>query len=376
MKFKKFAAILLAAAISLSAFAACDDSSSSKKKSHKDKEKIEKDEDEDEEDDDDDEKETEESETSETTEIEETTEPTETTEETEPDEPEFLGYGFTTESEGDKYCYDMFMEFIDEYEKANPGSKYAFATYAEPCDFPWNLLILDETSDESVFEAYGIIDGKVSDLSSTYWFSDSAITYESIKALPILIETSGPECCSDLEDGTYFGDLIAFTEDGTKALLVIGSPIILSSEQYESLENDTPLLDINGNDTGFIVTIDDNGVLFDDAMWFNGLPDGTYLLVTDSDYTITYDRKYVILDIAEDADIVDTFSYLYDDGDFTPSSDKTNAFTRTSFYFYATEDEYTSFYSTTYNGWVTYGAIVEPITVEDGTITQMHLGWR
>lgn len=368
MKFKKFAAIALAATMALSAFAACDNSSS--KKSHKDKEKVEKeDEDEDEE-----EEETEEAEESEETEATE-----ETTEETEPAETSEEAtheYDFDTDDEKamSEFCFKAFMDFIDDYEDKNPGTLYNFTSYAADSDFEWDLLV---KTGEDKYDVYGIVDAEVVKLPyEAEWTTENAVEYDVIKTLPVFMETFDYTYVTELPDGEYYGDMIGFLDDGSKAAFMIGKPIIISPEQYESLEDDQELFDIDGNDTDFIVTIDEDGTMFFGGMWFVEREDGNYILMTDSDIKVTYDHQCVILDIADDAKISDSFSYLYDNGEFTPSSDKKTAFTQTSFYYYATEDEYTTYLASNYNGWTFFSGIVEPIIVEDGVVTEMALGWR
>lgn len=196
------------------------------------------------------------------------------------------------------------------------------------------------------------------------------------------------------EDGTYYAELLALSIDGTKALVVLKDPIIISSEEFYNLKpgdritipDSDPLYD-------FDLTIRDDFDPYDPAFTcdvdymnfseetfkstfknctfrFYEMENGDFILGSGK-YGQSYagiNPRVVIIDIAPDCEIVDDYSttkwlnptpYGYSDG--------INNLTRSYFYYLITTVESPIIY----NDWIYTEGTIEPCVIENNTITKM-----
>lgn len=361
-KFKKFAALALTFCMAASMFAGCDDSSSKKKnKKDRDEEEIEETEDE--------EETTETEETEETTTEETTTE--ETTEETtvEETEAEFVlpdGYDNI-----DAYVFEKYQETIEEINAVDSKALYAF-------DDSWGsdswTSLFVQLSESSEVDEYNCVNGELTYIGTSDYVKPT-YTYDEIKKFPALVKCNGIEFADKVANGTYYGSILAFALDGTQALVAVGDPIILSESEYNALKpGDTVYSD---DEFELIVSDDYNSELgfgmFDDDCWFTKMDDGNYILETSSDYIIHVNNHLTFVNFADNCNIEDHFVWLY--GEHGHDFNSTN-FLDTMYYDSFVSDDYAGSFNYNMNGWSTAYGILEPVTIQNNTITDVVLGWR
>ena len=110
--------------------------------------------------------------------------------------------------------------------------------------------------------------------------------------------------------------------------------------------------------------------------WFIDAGDGTYIMSSDSDVICRCNERLAYVNIAEDCEIVDRFAILSDveGADQTVGLNPDEPLTITNSYFY---DYYVNYeYGSHYSQWFTCSGLLEPVTIVDGEITSMTIGWR
>ena len=387
-KFKNAVALLVTLSMAAGVFTACESNDSKKKDKHK------KDRD---------------HEVEETTEA--TTEPEETTattvEETEPtieeteetvapsDNNQFQ-VPYVDENNPTVKSFMLLNQVIDELNAEDPKGelRYSFSSgYYPEADCNWALLVGKEGEDE--FDTLIVVNGEVYDegMSSHYAY----MPYDEIKKLPVFVEMYSPintkeiHIDSEIDDGTYYGSLLAFSLDGTKALVVLSDYITITEEEYDALQPGDHI-SIADDDPEFTAWYDltvsneydgETYTMFDSNCWFSKMENGDYILTTDSDCVVTYNDRYVFVDIAPDCLTYDTFVYLYQSyGEELPDLSVPqyvggpNNFSNTFYFHEFTSDELDGSYNPNYPGWSEAYSILEPVIVEDNTITSIWLGWR
>lgn len=368
-KFTKITAIMLTFCMALAMMAGCDDSSSKKSKKDK-KEKVSQEEV-------DEHNEITESiiadiEANETTEETEETEETtkETTEET-TEETEVIEFtlpdGYASKEE---YVFEKYQEKIDEINAEDPDALYCYADANEYGNDSWTSLVVLKTG-ASEPEEFNCKNGELVSLG-TPAYADPAFDYETIKKLPVFMEVWGYEFVDKIDNGTYYGSVWGFSLDGTKMLVSLGTPIIISADEYNSIKAGDVF---TVGDDEIVVSDDYDGtnLMFNDDVWFSELEDGNYVLMTSSDYILHYNDKVTIVDIAPDCDIYDNYVSLYGSSDDTYEPD---SFINSCYYAAYTDDNKAGSFNYQIGDWREAYAILEPVVVENNTITSVHLGWR
>lgn len=374
MKFQKFAALLLAFTVCTATLTACDSAEPSESTSEATTTTTVA-------------QETEETTLATLAPTTESTEATEETEETEESANEDI-YG----EEGiAKYTYDLYMNYIDELEAQNEGTDmlYAFYDYSGEGDFKFSLLAKPAGTD--TFTQYILSNGEIAQGS---YISDSilAFTADEIKKLPVLAHLGDTaddnfHIVDSLPDGTYFGNICAFSLDGTKALIEASDPVRIPLTELDGLDKNVEVTDLNGEPIfipgyGQLITSDGfeygrNDTMFDNVFWFVRQDDGTAILMGDSDVVVTYNTKYLTIDIAPDCEITDNFLFLYGKADNEAEIDEeANNILKSFYYQCMTDEEYMGKYNDIYGDWSTAYGILEPITVTNGKITSLTFGWR
>ena len=167
--------------------------------------------------------------------------------------------------------YNLFMKKIDEVEASEPGAyKYAIGASKDRKTETYSFVLM--TVKGVYTTCYAVVDGELVKLDSNPGelnvSTQGALSYEDIKKLPCLVdtwyllhdeitETGISETCltpfvDTIEDGEYYGEIIGFSEDGTRVLLKIGKPVILD---YDYIEDEVaPFAEIGFKD--FIKTVD------------------------------------------------------------------------------------------------------------------------
>lgn len=157
--------------------------------------------------------------------------------------------------------YRIIMNKMEELDTTSPGL-YKFnitAVTDENYQFCYFVLTTYRDSEEKHFVVYNGKLSKVEDVPFKIRPKiNNARTYEELKSLPFLLDTKmllHDEVLSDgkpgidihtpiagkIEDGEYYGSLIGISEDGTRILVKIGKPVVLSYDKLKGLNPGDPV---------------------------------------------------------------------------------------------------------------------------------------
>ena len=157
--------------------------------------------------------------------------------------------------------YEMFMRKIDEIEATAPG-EYGYVIKSVQDDvYKYHFFVL--TAYSGIFKkSYASLNGEMVELDivpADYDISTAfAVSYEVAKSLPFLLDTESlfhdqvtlegvkkdqlTPLVDSIEDGDYYGELLAVSDDGTRVLMKIGKPVVVSySWANEQLQADEAL---------------------------------------------------------------------------------------------------------------------------------------
>ncbi len=290
----------------------------------------------------------------------------------------------------DEDIYNLFVNYANFIYSQNPDGNLRFNYSTDYTDGNIYPTLQIGYAGASTCQKYIIDNGEVVFYQEGP-FNGIHFTYEEFIQLPIMIDmlfSTRPIDNIRLEttvpDGTYYGDISAISLDGSMALITVGDPVIITTETYDSLEpgDHLPMLDDN---PFYDLTVLDNygeeGVLMFGDLYFIEQADGTYILKGDSDYTPIYNERFLLINIAPDCHIEDTFIWLYGphEGDISnidisvfPYSDGPNNLSNTTYFHSMTDSDF----NTSYNGWIECYGILEPVVISNNTIVNLRLGWR
>lgn len=382
-KFTKIAAAIVALSFILSACAEAPSSSSKKKDRKDDEDVIEETED------------TEEttretkperepkdttaSETEELVETEATEETEETTEVTETEASNSIyddrGVDYTADLEK---CYNLFRDLADELHAEDYGDnlRYVyFNNYDDDADCFWFMAV----SDGEGTMLYKVRNGAVELVTDPSYIPTACLDYQTFMSIPCFTEIyiysdedyATVEILDGVPDGLYFGNVVLIKEDGSKALVEIGTPYVISEEEYEIYKSDPE---------GYIAGIPELNNAYG---WFSKV-EGQYVFMTDSDYVVPMNSQFTWVDISPDVEVTDNFPllmfYATDEVDFDNFQESDyvynygdNAVTNSAFMEYMLTNDYAIYFS---NGWLRGSAILEPVVITNGEVTSIHFGWR
>ena len=278
----------------------------------------------------------------------------------------------------DNKFYDLFMSFIDGFEEDYPGSTYGFfVDYDKDVDGPfWVLLILASDSTRKSYCADG---DKLIEYDTGFWkdyaVPDKMLSYKTVKSLPALFDTRDPYLTIEksIKDGYYYGDNIAYSEDGKYFLFTYGKGSYIKIEDAKKLKS------------GDKVTFEGSGETFMVDEGTSGLEstfEGEEFWLDDVYLPEEMQGKYMylgtaLLPISEEVEIYDGFAMLYsaeDIEEYKKTHGETgNPFLDSAYYIGSTftNDEYTL----RSNGFATGMALLQPIVVKDGKIVRINLSW-
>lgn len=383
MKKQKIFAALLAVCIAMASLVACNDSTKDEK-TKKDK--------------------SEETEVTETTSAESDVvdESTETTE-TEPTETE-PEIDLTLYQEGSFYDlvnhpekskrYDKMRELVQMINDEYPDVTMYYGVTLDSdlinvyfCDIAWGTEFLDCGYSPWKFyywssenDYLGLFDDE-----EEWYFPPVSYTYEDIMKYPVLpsdymsLGNIGPMTWEDnVPDGEYHASVKAISLDGTKMLVLLGEPIVLTADEYYALKPGD-VIDVSDQRFDFDLTVsskfsfDEPDNLFDTCGYrFKEREDGSFVLVTCNNLIPGTEgctnMRLAIIDVAPDCEIDDT--YFSDETYATPFGyvDGPNTLTK-SYYFYCHTGAIEN--KNIYNDWIPMGGSIYPMTVENNSIVKM-----
>ena len=300
--------------------------------------------------------------------------PAETTEETE-------------EEEVDYDAYEVIMNGIDEIEATDPGN------YLYQCDYSnraWHLYTLrgDEKSEYTIEQ--GELELTDTSVVENPESAQSFFTYDEMKMLPLLPRDLGSvssgEFVSSIEDDTYFGIMLAVSEDGRYGLFYIGTPVEFDQSFVDSLQvcdeigyEDIYVTDIRENGSNRWITLSRNDLFFSPQYYdFTG----TQLLCSDSVNPVRENEVLVVLPISTSCTVTDTYYILTgtDNDGYTSwqTSDRTGVpFFDSYFWYYLNDPAYLHTAEVSSTGWYDFGySLAYPVVVTNGEVTLMNLEWR
>ncbi len=289
--------------------------------------------------------------------------------------------------------YSIIMDGIDEIEGSEPGE---FLYYVDRCyssDIDSEYLVLSAVNGDIRYK-YCISDGEITLFDSSVVTDESILiryfTYDEIKRFPLfpeymITERTG-QFVDTLNDGTYFGVLLAVSEDGRYGLFYLGTPVGFDRTTVDSLQEgdevgyeDLTVTSITENEGGRCI------VLGDGYLYFNPNYEsytGTILLCSDDNIPITQDDVMVILPISDTCTITDSYADLSgQESDIYiqwQTAERTgDPFFDSFFWSYVTEERFSGIPTATSMGWYDLRFTLSyPVVITDGEATQMNLEWR
>lgn len=337
-------------------------------------------------------------ETTTTTTAEETTE--ETTEETaapaESEEQEPVADLIT--GGGDQY--NTFMDKIDEIEAQDPGGyRYAFSIEYDNAQEGYFYTLAVIHGDDNI--KYVILDGEIEEYTEgevNDFECESALYYEQIRQLPCLISTSGLTHYElsdgiadyhaptvDLDepaDGTYFGQLVGVTENGSSLLMVIGTPVSFDRDEILALEvgdpigyNDLTIEEIFVNEeTGYVsVTLGDPRLIL--SACDEADPSRLYLC-GDSDAWILEDAFIAEVPVSSSCVVESTAANFFDMSGYDDMEPTGNPLMDSEYAYAMGLNEWNPSRYADNNGWVLPYGVIEPVEITNGEVTRIFIGFR
>lgn len=233
-------------------------------------------------------------------------------------------------------------------------------------------------------------------------------SYEDFMKLPMSIYMDGPikgervvyPIYDSVEDGTYNAALMAVSIDGTKAVIAITDPVIISAEEFYNLkpgdrvtvtDSDPHYLydltiskDFDPYDPEYSCDIDraypteNMKYTFKYCVFrFYQMEDGNFVLglgrhgQTDAGMN----ARMAIVDIAPDCEIIDESTTVDFNPLITPTpygySDGINNLTKSYFFYLYTALDTGINHPYIYNDWISMGTYMEPCVIKDNKIIEM-----
>jgi len=299
------------------------------------------------------------------------------------------------EIEGDDFNadedqYSIFMEKIDDIEAEFPGSSYAIV--GRTGDY-WLLI----ASSDGEVHFYVICDGEITETESGIDLENVALSsYEGIRSIPYLGSDASwyyhSECVTSLDDGIYYGEMLAISEDGTRIYVCAGNAVTFDRSYMETLsEGDQITYTMNG--VAWVRTIDriseytdDNGVvhhtywLDDWDLWieddYDGNPDIMMLMSSSGNPCREYNYT-VELPVSDSCVVTDTYDLLYDDVDMSGVTPTGNPIFDSCYWYVNTENTNYPMNDDLQDGWYRdcYG-LLYPIEIRNGEVVRINIEWR
>lgn len=157
--------------------------------------------------------------------------------------------------------YRIIMNKIEELDTSSPGL-YKFNITVVTDENNRSCYLVLTTYHDSEEQHFVVYNGSLTEAEDVPFKKKPQIknarTYEELKKLPFLLDTQillHDEVLSDgkpgidiltpiasnIEDGEYYGKLIGISEDGTRILVQIGKPVVLSYDKLKGLNPGDPV---------------------------------------------------------------------------------------------------------------------------------------
>ena len=287
--------------------------------------------------------------------------------------------------------YAKYRSYVEEIYTGD-NTKYGFINIFRSEGDIWLLGVLRSNGEHA---EYALINGEMTDVTAKLnWDNiDKQVTsYDDFMKLPCLLNLyicSYYEITDSIDDGTYYGEIVAVSEDGDYMLVTAGDPVSVTKEEYDALEVGDVVYSGEFSGDVYVQEIDDKGnkILSDYSMWFapNGFTgnEDEYILVTSSVNPMTVNDKLFVVPISPDCEIDDHTEYLFSepawnemDGSYDEYLDNledSTSLQETLYWFHFMVNNESGSLG---NGWRETGGLIYPIVVENGEVTMMSIQWR
>lgn len=289
--------------------------------------------------------------------------------------------------------YEKFMEKATEINGSDPLALFTirgeYDTDREDAFYVLSVYTEEEVTDYVLIDGeWEVYDGPV---SHNY---ESAYSYEEFINMPYitnydyfmynpmfsdgLLESVSARYVDGIDDGTWYGNLMAVSDDGSQALIMVGEPI--SFDRDEILGMDIGDAIGYGEATITNVTIDEDedytqvDIDFEDLSWMelaslpNGDPDRLYM--RDYSGTLYFEEMVlVVVPISPDCEATGYVGLSDEEYDDYSSEDPTgSAFLDSELWYQVSNSDSTR----RNNGWITAWRDAEPVVIENGEIVRLN----
>ena len=290
--------------------------------------------------------------------------------------------------DADEDQYGIFMAQIDAIETEYPGGVYRIdRSYSD--GYYWILVSIAD----HVERKYVIKNGEIEMISEESLEEEDSfgLTYDTIKRLPLLLETDEYSfgllfdgVADTLDNGRYFGSVLGVSQDGTRLLLLVGRPMELDRSFVESLNEGDSIgySDYTGDIT--VTSIDDygSGRLYHLSnghhLSSNYCEDeDTYMVASDNDCPYVGSVTLAEVPVSPSCAVTDTFDMLYGMSDeYDPDAPSDNPITGSYWWYMGINgNEYAQFPAAS-NGWYMCNALAYPVVIQNGQAVSVNLEWR
>lgn len=316
--------------------------------------------------------------------------------------PTSLGGSVADYCDVDSDQFRLFMDKIDEIEETYPGEfKFNISAANEYMDDNRYFVLTADNGDEAHY--FMVLNGElIYKRDAPFGVYDGYLIlkdYKDIKAMPFLIdmgrlshmEVSFNGCervfttpfADSIEDGNYKGEMIGVSEDGTRAVFIIGKPVLFEyfpvqrlaegeeigymdfvrghDEKQLSYQSPIPVSSPSAETVDrFTVTRYEN---------HKGLTYDAYLMCG-----LTYwldDVVIIELPLAEDCKVFSLYEPHEHPDDMPPDWEENGAKMTDTFFFKefsAKNERYPND-----NGWYSTSADIHSVVIMDGVVTEMEL---
>lgn len=316
--------------------------------------------------------------------------------------PTSLGGSVADYCDVDSDQFRLFMDKIDEIEETYPGEfKFNISAANEYMDDNRYFVLTADNGDEAHY--FMVLNGElIYKRDAPFGVYDGYLIlkdYKDIKAMPFLIDTgrlshmevsfNGCErvfttpFADSIEDGNYKGEMIGVSEDGTRAVFIIGKPVLFDYFPVQRLAEGEEIgyMDfVRGHDEKQLsyqspIPVSSPSAETDDRFTVTryenhkGLTYDAYLMCG-----LTYwldDVVIIELPLAEDCKVFSLYEPHEHPDDMPPDWEENGAIITDTFFFKefsAKNERYPND-----NGWYSTSADIHSVVITDGVVTEMEL---
>ena len=313
----------------------------------------------------------------------ETSEATETTETSETDPTRIASVFNEYDVFENGEAYELLRDYATAIEKNYDGQslKYGFFDHYQSGDHIW-LLGVSNGIDEYGF--YASVNGEIKDVTEElgYCMRETGLfPYTQFMKLPCLINLEYVDELTDvtdtLEDGMYYGGILAVSEDAGKLVILTGDTVTFTPEEYENFKvGDVVYKDISVT----YIDADGNITLSDPFMsirenYFD--PNSEDYLLMDISVPLKTNYRVAVISIDPDCSIIDNYGYLNLDMEgfdaYLSEHPDSTALERTNYWYLADRDDLTEPLG---DNWTYRPSMLLPVVIENNTVVEATLDFR